>query len=538
MYNDYFYQEQYPKVRVFSSTDRMLREKKKQQKKQQRRKNPYETNVNVRRQRYNQYDNSFKSLNKHGKRISNSCNSILKGMEAIFKLVVLAGIALFSISKYIDVKNSRFDSSYSPYGESSYNGRYEGNDEKTVIKNKIIDEAEKQGVDPAWALAIAEQESHFNPKAKSQAGAMGVFQLMPKTADWLGVKDPWDADQNIKGGIKYLKFLNKYYNGDKWKATAAYNRGQGNIDKDLAKGLDADTYTDRTQTKNGKIGYAQSVFGHYDKYKGEIDKLKEQSKTVKMTDAGAIRRISNGTMVGNYKMTNPNKQRNYIELSERAEAYLKDVGGSGLITSGAEGNHKKGKIMSHESGNKIDVVANGNTNEAWADTAIPFIKNKNTAFICFEDFSKQRFEAIKKIIFSKIDANLQAKCDSRVKYGWGDRGGCFLDYKADYGTGLHLDIGILPTAYSKKQQQEETKIKEVKPANTQKIEDNNNKIAQQKKQENKTTAQPQQNKPSTNVSTSISQQTDKKGNKLIDVGSPDMNTQIKNSNDSYKNGRK
>lgn len=268
MYDDYFYREQYPKVEVFSSTDRMLREKKRQQqkKKQQRRKNPYETNVNVKRQRYNQYNNSFKNLNRQGNKISSSCNALLKGMETLLNFAILAGVALFSISKILD----KVDMGGTPYGGEgeSYDvtsGKFDETDEKNIIKNKIIAEAEKQGVDPALALGLAEQESNFNPKAKSQAGAMGLFQLMPATAKEMGVTDPYDIDQNIRGGVKYLKWCLNNTNTVE-EALVAYNAGLGNLKKAKKAGKPIDSITDRGS-------YAKSVMERQKKYRGILSSL-------------------------------------------------------------------------------------------------------------------------------------------------------------------------------------------------------------------------------------------------------------------------
>lgn len=95
--------------------------------------------------------------------------------------------------------------------------------------------AEKYGVRADVAKAIARQESGFNPNAVSNAGAKGMFQLMDGTAHDMNVKDVFNPEQNIEGGVKYLAFLVKRYNGDYRKAVAAYNGGMGNIDK---KGID------------------------------------------------------------------------------------------------------------------------------------------------------------------------------------------------------------------------------------------------------------------------------------------------------------
>ena len=91
--------------------------------------------------------------------------------------------------------------------------------------------SQKYGVPCSLLKAIAKAESNFNPKAKSHAGAQGVMQLMPATARSLGVTDPFDAEQNIMGGAKYISQMLKRYDGNTALALAAYNAGSGNVAK-------------------------------------------------------------------------------------------------------------------------------------------------------------------------------------------------------------------------------------------------------------------------------------------------------------------
>lgn len=129
---------------------------------------------------------------------------------------------------------------------------------QTTDIDKIIETfAEKYNVDEDFIKAIIKQESGFNPKATSKKGAMGLMQLMPKTAKSLGVNNAYDPWENIEGGVKYLKgFLDKYDNNHEL-ALAAYNAGANAVKR--YGGIPP-----YKETQN----YVKAIMSNYNKIKG------------------------------------------------------------------------------------------------------------------------------------------------------------------------------------------------------------------------------------------------------------------------------
>ena len=93
----------------------------------------------------------------------------------------------------------------------------------------IYHEAKKNDLPPELVAAVAHTESKFVPTARSNRGAVGLMQLVPKTGRWLGALNLADPVQNIQAGAKYLKYLSDRFGGDNQKAIAAYNAGEGNV---------------------------------------------------------------------------------------------------------------------------------------------------------------------------------------------------------------------------------------------------------------------------------------------------------------------
>jgi soluble lytic murein transglycosylase len=87
----------------------------------------------------------------------------------------------------------------------------------------------EEGVDPALVRAIIKAESNYDPRAVSRKGAQGLMQLMPGTADRYGVRDPFDPEANVRGGVRYLRFLQDMFPGRLPLVLAAYNAGENAV---------------------------------------------------------------------------------------------------------------------------------------------------------------------------------------------------------------------------------------------------------------------------------------------------------------------
>lgn len=127
--------------------------------------------------------------------------------------------------------------------------------------------AEKYDVDPALVAAVIEQESRFKSRAISPVGARGLMQLMPRTGRWMGAKNLYDPEQNVDAGVKYIKYLEKRFKGNRKLVIAAYNGGEGNVQR----------YGGVPPFRETR-DYVRKVMKNYDRRSSQLKKYEEQQR--------------------------------------------------------------------------------------------------------------------------------------------------------------------------------------------------------------------------------------------------------------------
>ena len=154
-------------------------------------------------------------------------------------------------------ENKQTEAEFKEILDKNVNHQKEGNVSRDKIESLIEEYANKNNLDKDFVKSVVRHESGFNVNATSKCGAMGLMQLMPSTAEGLGVKNAYDAEQNIAGGTKYLKGLMDRFDNNKELALAAYNAGPNAVKK--YGGIPP-----YKETQN----YVKNIMKTYDNYKG------------------------------------------------------------------------------------------------------------------------------------------------------------------------------------------------------------------------------------------------------------------------------
>ncbi len=153
-----------------------------------------------------------------------------------FRSLKFAPFALFSLFLFTNVTGLLFSRVMAPEVAASEHSVFRipadiptSGDAK--LDRIIFEAGEKQGIDPRFLHAVIWQESKYQLRARSHAGAQGLMQLMPDTAKRFGCDDPHDPVENIEAGTKYLSWLLKRFEGNVELALAGYNAGEGSVAK-------------------------------------------------------------------------------------------------------------------------------------------------------------------------------------------------------------------------------------------------------------------------------------------------------------------
>jgi hypothetical protein len=156
-------------------------------------------------------------------------------------LFIIAPIASADIYRYIDENgvecytdipvDKTADKIYNEKSNTSIDIPQVEYEDVTDYHSIILAKAETYDIDPSLIKAVIETESNWNCMAISTKGAMGLMQLMPGTASDMNVRNPFNPEENIEGGTKYLRYLLERFKGDLTLALAAYNAGPNAVEK-------------------------------------------------------------------------------------------------------------------------------------------------------------------------------------------------------------------------------------------------------------------------------------------------------------------
>ncbi len=242
----------------------------------------------------------------------------------------------------IDPKSKEFKRIASPWGTfrgtpKSQRGYLNNHKYSDKFDDHINMTAREHGLDPLLVKAMIKVESNFNPDAVSPAGAMGVMQLMPGTAERVGVSDAFDPEENIEGGIKYLAMLMKLFDNNTTLALAGYNAGENAVIR----------YNYKIPPYDETIEYVDRVYAHYDYLRNY-----PVERNTKSMIAGKKDRVSSP------QAAKPSKSFMYVETTSEAKVYKNGKVVASSRLEPAPGTRGRTLLDSNAAGAKTAAVLN------------------------------------------------------------------------------------------------------------------------------------------------------------------------------------
>ncbi|MBI4654785.1 MAG: lytic transglycosylase domain-containing protein [Nitrospirae bacterium] len=163
---------------------------------------------------------------------------VLLCLTGIFILIMAsAAISYADIYRYVDENgvihftNTPPDKGYKKIISEGKKGYIKNTVSPSSYHQIITEKSQKHNIEPSLVKAVIKAESNWDSTAVSRKGAIGLMQLMPYTAREMNVLNPFDPEENIEGGTRYLKYLLDKFNGDLTLAIAAYNAGPNTVEK-------------------------------------------------------------------------------------------------------------------------------------------------------------------------------------------------------------------------------------------------------------------------------------------------------------------
>ncbi len=151
------------------------------------------------------------------------------GQQRVFSYLDENGVRVFT---NIPPKNAAAGNAQNPVTyEKATTRPTNGADVRANVDSIIEKYAGQYELDPKLVRSMIASESAFNPRALSRKGAQGLMQLMPETASRVGVKNPYDPEENIRGGMEHMRFLLNTFNNDLTLSLAAYNAGENLVQR-------------------------------------------------------------------------------------------------------------------------------------------------------------------------------------------------------------------------------------------------------------------------------------------------------------------